>query len=82
MTLKPELFQRTPQLTGEDISIKREEIRRYFHTTLDRYEQLFETLHNDDAYYLLAIIFLQIEIKHHGSDRYCQRKQAIQCARG
>ncbi|MBY0473478.1 MAG: 5-histidylcysteine sulfoxide synthase [Nitrosomonas sp.] len=45
------LFQRTPLLDGADISLKREEIRSYFHTTLDRYEQLFETLRNDEAYY-------------------------------
>lgn len=45
------LFQRTPLLDGTDISLKREEIRSYFHTTLDRYEQLFETLRNDEAYY-------------------------------
>ena len=38
------LFQRTPLLDGDDINLKREEIRSYFHTTLDRYEQLFETL--------------------------------------
>lgn len=45
------LFQRTPLLDGDDINLKREEIRNYFHTTLDRYEQLFETLRNDEAYY-------------------------------
>ncbi|SOD21097.1 5-histidylcysteine sulfoxide synthase [Nitrosomonas ureae] len=45
------LFPRTPLLDGDDISLKREEIRHYFHTTLDRYEQLFETLRNDEAYY-------------------------------
>ena len=45
------LFQRTPLLDGPDISAKREEIRSYFHTTLDRYEQLFETLRNEQAYY-------------------------------
>ncbi len=45
------LFQRIPLLDGADISLKREEIRSYFHTTLDRYEQLFETLRNDEAYY-------------------------------
>lgn len=45
------LLQRTPLLDGDDISLKREEIRNYFHTTLDRYEQLFETLRNDEAYY-------------------------------
>ncbi|UJO99325.1 MAG: DinB family protein, partial [Nitrosomonas sp.] len=45
------LFQRTPLLDGDDITAKRAEIRAYFHTTLDRYEQLFETLRNDEAYY-------------------------------
>lgn len=45
------LFQRTPLLDGSDVSAKREEIRTYFHSTLDRYEQLFETLRNDEAYY-------------------------------
>ncbi|WP_374567302.1 5-histidylcysteine sulfoxide synthase [Nitrosomonas sp.] len=45
------LFQRTPLLDGDDINLKREEIRSYFHTTLDRYEQLFETLRTDEAYY-------------------------------
>lgn len=51
MPVKPELFQRTPLLNGEDIAAKREELRAYFHTTLDRYEQLFETLRSDEAYY-------------------------------
>ena len=45
------LFQRTPLLDGDDVNLKREEIRAYFHTTLDHYEQLFETLRNDQAYY-------------------------------
>jgi len=45
------LFQRTPLLDGDDVNLKREEIRRYFHATLDCYEQLFETLRNDEAYY-------------------------------
>ncbi|MER0216273.1 MAG: 5-histidylcysteine sulfoxide synthase [Nitrosomonas sp.] len=45
------LFQRTPLLDGDDITAKRAEIRAYFHTTLDRYEQLFETLRSDEAYY-------------------------------
>jgi 5-histidylcysteine sulfoxide synthase/putative 4-mercaptohistidine N1-methyltranferase len=45
------LFQRTPLLDGDDVDLKREEIRSYFHTTLDCYEQLFETLRNDQAYY-------------------------------
>lgn len=45
------LFQRTPVLDRGDIELKREEIRRYFHTTSDRYEQLFETLVGDEAWY-------------------------------
>ena len=51
MSSKPELFQRTPWLNGEDIEAKRVELRAYFHTTLDRYEQLFETLRSEEAYY-------------------------------
>lgn len=51
MSSKPELFQRTPWLNGEDIEAKRTELRAYFHTTLDKYEQLFETLRGDEAYY-------------------------------
>lgn len=43
------LFERTPELaTGAG---KREEIGRYFHSTFDRYESLFETLSEDEAYY-------------------------------
>jgi hypothetical protein len=45
------LFPRTPILSGNNVEAKREEIRRYFHATLDRYEQLFETLHGDEAYF-------------------------------
>src|SRR4051794_4675647 len=45
------LFPRTPVLTGGNVEAKREEIRRYFHSTLDRYEQLFEILRNDEAYF-------------------------------
>ncbi len=43
--------KRTPILYGSDISAKREEIRSYFHNTLDCYELLFETLSSDEAYY-------------------------------
>ena len=42
---------RTPLLDGNDINAKREEIRTYFHNTFDCYNQLFETLNNDEAYY-------------------------------
>lgn len=45
------LFQRTPLLDGDDVNLKRAEIRNYFHATLDCYEQLFETLRSDEAYY-------------------------------
>ena len=43
--------KRTPLLDGNDVNAKREEIRAYFHNTLDCYEQLFKTLSNDEAYY-------------------------------
>jgi len=49
------LFQRTPLLDGDDVHAKREEIRSYFHTTLDRYEQLFNTLRNNEAYFKKSI---------------------------
>ncbi|OYY92559.1 MAG: SAM-dependent methyltransferase [Hydrogenophilales bacterium 28-61-23] len=45
------LFPRTPSLSGADAVAKREEIRAYFHATFVRYEQLFEALANDAAYY-------------------------------
>src|SRR5687768_2886336 len=46
-----ELFPRSPILAGDDAAAKREEIRYYFHSTLDRYERLFETLRGDEAYF-------------------------------
>lgn len=46
-----DLFKRTPLLTGADAEQKRQEIRDYFHATCDRYEQLFETLASDEAFY-------------------------------
>ena len=49
--MRQQRFQRTPLLSGDDINAKREEIRAYFHATLDSYEKLFETLRNDEAYY-------------------------------
>jgi len=44
-------FQRTPLLSGDDVTAKREEIRTYFHTTLDRDENLFVTLSKDESFY-------------------------------
>ncbi|MDD2932853.1 MAG: 5-histidylcysteine sulfoxide synthase [Methylotenera sp.] len=49
------LLQRTPTLAGVDTTAKREEIRAYFHATFDCYESLFETLANDEAYYIKPI---------------------------
>ena len=43
-------FPRTPRLDG-DPEAKRREIRAYFHATFDRYEQLFEVLVSDAAYF-------------------------------
>ena len=48
-------FARTPCLVGAAPAAKREEIRAYFHGTLDRYEQLFETLRSDEAYFARPI---------------------------
>ncbi len=44
-------FPRSPLLAGGDGERKRAEILRYFHATFDRYEQLFEVLSCDEAYY-------------------------------
>ena len=44
------MFSRTPNLHGANADDLRCEIRRYFCETFDRYEQLFETLANDEAW--------------------------------
>ncbi len=49
------LFQRSPQLTGDDAEAKRRELLAYFQTTQDCYEQLFETLSCDQAYFVKPI---------------------------
>ena len=41
----------SPRLDGSDSEAKRSEIRADFHATFDRYEQLFEVLTSDAAYY-------------------------------
>ncbi len=46
-----QLFKRTPLLFDDDVAVKREEIRAYFHATLDRTDSLFETLHGEEAYF-------------------------------
>lgn len=59
-------IQRTPLLHGDDVNTKREEIRAYFHGTLDYYEQLFKTLRNDDAYYKKPIALRHPLIFYYG----------------
>ncbi len=46
---------RTPLLEGGDPEAKREEIRAYFHDTFDTYEDLFEILASEEAYYVKPI---------------------------
>ncbi len=54
LVTKPQIssiqFPRTPILNGSDVVATREEIRVYFLSTFNRYEQLFETLVNEQAY--------------------------------
>lgn len=49
--MRQQFVQRTPLLSGDDAAAKRREIRAYFHATFDRYEQLFEMLRDNAAYY-------------------------------
>ena len=53
--MRDALFQRTPWLAGEDADAKRTEILAYFLATFDRYEQLFETLVSEQAYFVKPI---------------------------
>jgi len=53
--MKPAPFPATPLLTGADAEQKRQQVLDYFHATFDRYEQLFETLACDEAYYVKPI---------------------------
>ncbi len=45
------LFPRTPPLADADPAHSRQRILDYFHRTFDRYEQLFEVLTCDEAYF-------------------------------
>ncbi|MBK6742297.1 MAG: 5-histidylcysteine sulfoxide synthase [Hydrogenophilales bacterium] len=45
------LFPRSPTLDNPDSDALRQEVRAYFHATCDRYEQLFECLAGDAAFY-------------------------------
>lgn len=49
------LFPKTPSLSGAHAEQKRAEILGYFHATFDRYEQLFEVLACDEAYFTKSI---------------------------
>ena len=44
------LFPRTPILNGSDVEATRKEFREYFLSTFNRYEQLFESLVNEQSY--------------------------------
>jgi len=46
----PIAAQRTPKLDRDTPEAKREEIRRYFHSTWDLYERLFDVMASDEAY--------------------------------
>jgi len=39
-------------VTGSDIQLKRDELRRYFHQSFDLFESLFELFKNDEVFYL------------------------------
>ena len=45
------LFSRSPVLTGDNPQAKRQELLHYFLDTFDRYESLFDTLANQEAYF-------------------------------
>ena len=49
------LFPRTPPLDDSDLTRSRARILDYFHRTFDRYEQLFEVLACDAAYFTKSI---------------------------
>ena len=49
------LFLRSPRLDTRDTGAMRASLRDYFHATFSRYEQLFEVLACDQAYYIKPI---------------------------
>jgi 5-histidylcysteine sulfoxide synthase/putative 4-mercaptohistidine N1-methyltranferase len=49
------LLNRSIFLTNNKIPVTREKIRAYFHQTSNLYESLFETLKNDEAYYVKSV---------------------------
>lgn len=53
--MSADLLSRTPLLAGNDAGATRARILAHFHQTFDRYEQLFEVLGCDEAYYVKPI---------------------------
>ncbi len=49
------LSNRSIVINGNNSFVSREQIRAYFHQTANLYERLFNTLKNDDAYYVKPI---------------------------
>lgn len=48
-------LNRTPELNGSDIKVKRKEIAEYFTNTFDTYTSLFDCLSGDEGFYEKAI---------------------------
>ncbi len=61
-----ELFPRTPLLADTETEKIRTDVRSYFHATQDRYELLFETLKDTDAWYQKSIPLRQPLIFYFG----------------
>ncbi|MFM9911906.1 MAG: 5-histidylcysteine sulfoxide synthase [Methylophilaceae bacterium] len=53
--MKSKLFPRTLSLAGTDAECLRQQIRDYFLATFDRYEELFQTLNGNDAWWIKPI---------------------------
>ena len=59
-------FPGSPTLDGTDVEQKRAEILACFHATFDRYEQLFEVLRGDEAYFRKPIALRHPLIFYYG----------------
>jgi 5-histidylcysteine sulfoxide synthase/putative 4-mercaptohistidine N1-methyltranferase len=65
-TRQDTLFLRTPRLDLDDADTQRDVLLDYFHATFSRYEQLFEVLACDEAYYRKPIALRQPLIFYFG----------------
>lgn len=54
MALPTHMYHPTIRLSGDSCQAKRDEIKAYFQQTYNLYESLFETIANDEAYYVKA----------------------------